>query len=72
MIKDWKMYQLDVKNVFLNGVLINEVYMLLSPGYEEDSKCCKIKEKIYELKQSPRPWFEILRDVMRRQIHTRE
>ena len=58
---NWPLHQLDVKNVFLNGDLVEEVFMSPSLGFEEsfgDGKVCKLKISLYGLKQSPRAWFE--------------
>lgn len=57
---DWKLVQLDIKNVFLNGELKEQVFMDIPPGYESKAtagKVCKLKKSIYGLKQSPRAWF---------------
>ncbi|GAA0153217.1 transmembrane signal receptor [Lithospermum erythrorhizon] len=56
--QDWKLHQLDIKNVFLNGELEEEVYMIQPPGFEKDkSQVCKLRKSLYGLKQSPRAWF---------------
>ncbi|KAA0061369.1 cysteine-rich RLK RECEPTOR-like protein kinase [Cucumis melo var. makuwa] len=58
---DRSLYQLDVKNTFLNGDLEEEVFISLPPGLEKElasSKICKLKKSLYGLKQSPRAWFE--------------
>ncbi|CAM8893378.1 unnamed protein product [Rhodiola kirilowii] len=59
--KDWPLYQLDVKNAFLNGDLEEEVYMDMPPGVNYDQKdvgkVCFLKKALYGLKQSPRAWF---------------
>eukprot|EP00253_Pinus_taeda_P028706 PITA_28706 len=56
----WKIYQMDVKSAFLNGVLKEEVYVEQPSGYEVDGqehKVCKLKKALYGLKQAPKAWY---------------
>ncbi|RVW94174.1 putative ribonuclease H protein [Vitis vinifera] len=56
------MYQLDIKNAFLYGDLIEEVYMEQLPGFVaqgEPHLVCKLKQAIYGLKQSPRACSDV-------------
>eukprot|EP00253_Pinus_taeda_P006143 PITA_06143 len=56
----WKVYQMDVKSTFLNGVLMEEVYIEQPLGYEkkgQEHKVCKLKKSLYGLKQAPRVWY---------------
>ena len=56
----WKVYQMDVKYAFLNGVLKQEVYVEQLLGYEiegQELKVCKLKKVLYGLKQAPRAWY---------------
>jgi Reverse transcriptase (RNA-dependent DNA polymerase) len=58
--KKWTLYQMDVKNIFLQGILDEEVYMACPLGYKkvEDSNImCKLNKSIYGLKQSSRAWY---------------
>ena len=50
---------MDVKNVFLNRNLSEEVYMQPSPSLsiEQNKVCCHLRRAFYGLKQAPQAWF---------------
>ncbi|WJZ95941.1 hypothetical protein VitviT2T_014672 [Vitis vinifera] len=53
--RKWDLFQMDVKNVFLNGDLSEEVYMQPLPGLSvESNKVCHLRRALYGLKQAPR------------------
>jgi Reverse transcriptase (RNA-dependent DNA polymerase) len=50
---------MDVKSVFLNGVLKEEVYVEQPLGYmkfEKEHNVLRLKKAMYGLKQAPRAW----------------
>ncbi|KAI3777863.1 hypothetical protein L1987_47666 [Smallanthus sonchifolius] len=58
-VRQWKICQMDVKNVFLNGDLHEEVYMTPPPGIaHQPGEVCRFRKALYGLKQAPRAWFE--------------
>jgi hypothetical protein len=57
---DLELHQMDVKIVFLNGVLQENVYMAPLEGFVEEDKehmGCKLQKFIYGLKQASRQWY---------------
>ncbi|GJV81366.1 retrotransposon protein, putative, ty1-copia subclass [Tanacetum coccineum] len=56
---DYEIWQIDVKTVFLNGHLFEEVYMVQLKGFVNPklpNQVCKLKHSIYGLKQASRQW----------------
>ena len=54
-------HQMDVKTVFLNGDLEEEIYMKQSEGCiapGQENKVCKLKMSLYGLKQASKQWHE--------------
>jgi hypothetical protein len=61
--RGWYLRQLDVQNVFLHGVLEEEVYMKQPPSFEIKNTphlVCKLDKSLYGLKQAPRAWYSRL------------
>ncbi|WJZ91618.1 hypothetical protein VitviT2T_010675 [Vitis vinifera] len=55
--KGWKTYQLDVKSIFLNGYLQEEIYVDQPEGFQvkgQEEKVYLLKKALYGLKQAPR------------------
>ena len=55
-----ELYQMDIKTTFLNGELDEEIYMDQPIGFVtkgQEHKMCKLKQSIYDLKQSSRQWY---------------
>uniref|UniRef100_A0A1J3J2T0 Retrovirus-related Pol polyprotein from transposon TNT 1-94 n=4 Tax=Noccaea caerulescens TaxID=107243 RepID=A0A1J3J2T0_NOCCA len=63
---DWDLWQMDVKNAFLQGDLDEEVYMTPPPGITvTPGKVLRLRKAIYGLKQSPRAWYQKLSTTLR-------
>jgi hypothetical protein len=64
--KGFKLYQMDVKSAFLNGV-IQEVYVRQPPGFESPKypdRVYKLSKALYRLKQAPRAWYVRLKTIL--------
>ena len=56
---DYEIWQMDVKTMFLNGNLLEDVYMTQPEGFIDPkypNRVCKLKRSIYGLKQASRSW----------------
>src|SRR3954465_7800541 len=54
---DYEIWQMDVKTVFLNGNIEEELYMIQPKGFvdpKDANKVCKLQRSIYGLKQASR------------------
>jgi hypothetical protein len=62
-LNDIKLYQMDMKSVFLNDEINELVYVEQPPGFEDPrnpNHVYRLKKALYGLKQAPRAWYERL------------
>lgn len=65
--KNWVLRQLDMNNAFLQGNLIEEVYMGQPPCFIDKDRphfVCRLHKAIYGLKQAPRAWYNALKNFL--------
>ncbi|GJR34289.1 retrotransposon protein, putative, ty1-copia subclass [Tanacetum coccineum] len=66
---DYEIWQMDVKNAFLNRHLSEEVYMEQPEGFvnlKYPNHVCKLKRSIYGLKQASRQWNKRFDDEIKK------
>jgi hypothetical protein len=64
---DFKLYQMDVKSVLLNGSIKEEIYVEQPLGFKDEeytNHVYKLHKALYGLKQALRAWYECLRDFL--------
>lgn len=57
--EEWEVHHLDVKSAFLNGELLEEVYVTQPEGFVkkgQEQKVYKLSKALYGLRQAPRAW----------------
>ena len=71
----FKLFQMDVKSVFLNGIINEEVYVEQPPGFEDHqhpNHVYKLKKALYGHKQAPRQWYERISNFLLSNSYERE
>nr|GFA66937.1 putative ribonuclease H-like domain-containing protein [Tanacetum cinerariifolium] len=61
--KYFTFFQMDVKTMFLNGILKEEVYVGQPPGFvskQYPDHVYAVDKALYDLKQAPRAWYDVL------------
>ncbi|CAI7753941.1 unnamed protein product [Closterium sp. NIES-54] len=57
--------QMDITTAFLNGIILEELYMQQPGGLDDGSgKVCRLKKAIYGLKQAPCAWYHKLEETL--------
>nr|GFA51440.1 hypothetical protein [Tanacetum cinerariifolium] len=61
--KDFTVFQMDVRTVFLKGILKEELYVGQPPGFvskQYPDHVYALDQALYGLKQAPRAWYDVL------------
>ena len=64
--RGFRLYQMDVKSAFQNGVISEDVFVEQPPGFESSAypdHVYKLKKALYGLKQAPRAWYDQVADT---------
>jgi hypothetical protein len=67
----WLVHHLDVKSIFLNGDLKEEVYVVQPLGFVkkgQESKVYRLNKALYWLRQAPRAWNIKLDNTMKKLV----
>ena len=59
----WEVHNLNVKSAFLNGEIVEDIYVKQLEGYEilgKEHHVYKLRKALYGLKQAPRAWYSKL------------
>ncbi|CAI7875004.1 unnamed protein product [Closterium sp. NIES-53] len=63
--RGWRIKQMDITTAFLNGIILEELYMLQPEGLDDGSgRVCRLKKTIYGLKQAPHAWYHKLEETL--------
>ena len=64
----WRVHQMDVKTVFLDRVIQEEVFIEQLKGFDVENKethGCRLQRALYGLKQAPRAWYSRIDNYLR-------
>lgn len=66
----WRVHHMDVKSAFLNGDLVEEVYVQQPPSFVVENgkgkgKVLKLKKAMYGLRQAPRAWNALDKELLK-------
>jgi hypothetical protein len=65
--KGFKLYKIDVKSSFLNGIIQEEVFVRQPPGFENPKypdRVYTLSKALYGLKQAPWSWYASLKTFL--------